>query len=117
MSRSVEYFGAFNKLLNMWWLNQPTSSPQPSRARRLFNSLYRLFFKLAPYVAFSILTTSASKTEEPFKFLSKHSVPFVLLILNFINISSLNSKFEQLNALINLAPAVSSKRVKAQLQW
>lgn len=115
MDRPVIYFGGFNMLLSMWRLNH--SSPTSSKARLLCNAIFRILFNKAPFLAFFILLTISFMSEEPAKLTSKYIVPVLLFILNLSNVATLNARFDKLDALINLVPAVSKSRIRAQLNW
>jgi hypothetical protein len=115
MGRPVQYFGGFNILLRIWRFKH--LSPGSNQDRRLRNTIFRLFINLAPFLGFFITMAISITKDEPVKFALKSAVPMLLLILNMSNFASLNARFDQLDALINLVPIVSTKRVRAQLTW
>lgn len=115
MGRPVEYFGAYTKLLSILRLNH--SSAGTNKAKILCGTISRYLFKMAPAMVVFIFCVITSTDDEPLKFASQRIAPFLLVTLNLKNVSSLHSKVDQLNALINLVPSASTNRVRAQLKW
>lgn len=115
MGRPVEYFGEYTKLLSMLRLHH--SSAETNQARKLCGTISRLVINMAPALVVFIFCVISSTDDEPLKFASQRIAPLLIITLNLKNVSSLHSKADQLTALINLVPSVSTKRVRAQLKW